>query len=406
MQASSNTHLVRKNGIRSAVLGVTGSVVMAVTLLLQPTVAGIGAHSTPAAASYSHRVEVLPSTGAPVYSRYFAPTRQSVNGTFLSTFNRYGLDKIGYPVSPEQVENGHTVQYFERVRMELHPELQGAGYGVQMTRLGVELTRGAEFNRVASFAPTADRAYMDQTGHSLSGAFLSYWKTNGGIDLFGYPISEPMMQNGFQVQWFERARFEYHPELARSGQAVQLSLLGSIAYQSASGQTTAADKTTAAQATSPAQNVSAPAPVATAPAPAADPAVKLSDTESYVFQAINSQRAAAGLSPVKLSTDITQLSRSRSTDMAARNYFSHTTPEGSQFLQMLDTRNIGYSYAGEILARNNYPDDQAAKTAIDSYLNSAPHKAIIMDGRFTQAGVGYAKTADGMNYFTVIFVQP
>jgi uncharacterized protein YkwD len=92
--------------------------------------------------------------------------------------------------------------------------------------------------------------------------------------------------------------------------------------------------------------------------------------------------------------------------MANRNYFSHTTPEGTQFFGMLSDRSISYKYAGEILARNNYPDDQGAEVAFNSYLNSAPHKAIIMDGRYTIVGVGYSKSAeDGMHYFTVLFID-
>jgi uncharacterized protein YkwD len=145
-----------------------------------------------------------------------------------------------------------------------------------------------------------------------------------------------------------------------------------------------------------AQQVSSPAP--------AQPS--LTDKESYLLKAINDQRTAAGLQTVKLSSALTDLARSRSNDMATRNYFSHTTPEGTNFLSMLGDRGIQYKFAGEILARNNYPDDQAASTAMSSYLNSAPHKAIIMDGRYTVVGVGYSKSAsDAMHYFTVIFVQ-
>ena len=109
---------------------------------------------------------------------------------------------------------------------------------------------------------------------------------------------------------------------------------------------------------------------------------------------------------MQLSGPETDLARARSNDMAQRNYFSHTTPEGGNFLGMLSERGVGFKFAGEILARNNYSDDQAGQVAMDSYLNSPAHKAIIMDGRFNAVGVGYAKSGeDGMHYFTVIFVQ-
>ena len=107
-----------------------------------------------------------------------------------------------------------------------------------------------------------------------------------------------------------------------------------------------------------------------------------------------------------IDASITDLARSRTNDMAQRNYFSHTTPENTNFLGMLGDRKIGYKYAGEILARNNYPSDQAAQTAMDSYLSSPAHKAIIFDARYTTVGVGYTfSEEDSMHYFTMIFVQ-
>jgi hypothetical protein len=57
---------------------------------------------------------------------------------------------------------------------------------------------------------------------------LKYWQSHGGLDLFGYPISEEIYgENGwpYAVQYFQRARFEYHPELPDPYQ-VSLGLLG------------------------------------------------------------------------------------------------------------------------------------------------------------------------------------
>jgi uncharacterized protein YkwD len=365
-------------------------------MMAQPVTAATansaGTSSTPAGSSGTPLTSsALPATGAPTQSQFFSPTGQSVQGQFLGAFQKFGLSRIGYPISAEQQDNGITVQYFERVRMELHPELAAQGYGVLFTRLGVQMSQSAQFAPIAPFASTAAYAYFAQTGHSLAEPFLSYWKANGAIPLFGYPISEPLTQDGLKVQWFERARMEYHPDLAGTSQAVQLTLLGDQAYLQASG----------TQQTVQSDSIPSRAPAQAAPAQTA-----LSDKESYLLKAINDKRTAAGLAPVQLSGPLTDLARSRSNDMATRNYFSHTTPEGTNFLNMLGSRGIPYKFAGEILARNNYPDNQAAATAMNSYLNSAPHKAIIMDPRYSLVGVGYAKSgSNAMNYFTVIFVQ-
>lgn len=68
--------------------------------------------------------------------------------------------------------------------------------------------------------------YFIATGHNLGGAFLTYWKTHGGLAIFGYPISEEFTENGYTVQYFERNRFEYHPENTNTPYLVQLGLLG------------------------------------------------------------------------------------------------------------------------------------------------------------------------------------
>ena len=52
--------------------------------------------------------------------------------------------------------------------------------------------------------------YFTQTRHYLRGAFRSFWERNGGVGVFGYPITEEYVRgaDGRIVQYFERARFE------------------------------------------------------------------------------------------------------------------------------------------------------------------------------------------------------
>ncbi len=70
------------------------------------------------------------------------------------------------------------------------------------------------------------------TGFRASQRFSPYWQNNGGISLFGYPISGERMEKSqtdgktYIVQWYERARFEYHPENAGTPNEVLLGLLG------------------------------------------------------------------------------------------------------------------------------------------------------------------------------------
>lgn len=88
---------------------------------------------------------------------------------------------------------------------------------------------------VGAFKPTSedldragddDYAYFSNTQHSLSGSFKIFWNNNGSWPIFGLPISEEFAENGRTVQYFERAVFEYHTELAGTRYEVQLALLG------------------------------------------------------------------------------------------------------------------------------------------------------------------------------------
>lgn len=76
--------------------------------------------------------------------------------------------------------------------------------------------------------PLLPTLYFEQTGHHLSNraGFLDFWRANGQVLLFGYPVSEEVVENGRIVQYFERARFEFHPELLGQPGQVQLGLVG------------------------------------------------------------------------------------------------------------------------------------------------------------------------------------
>ena len=78
--------------------------------------------------------------------------------------------------------------------------------------------------------------FFPETGKTLSGRFLEYWEQNGGLAQQGYPISEPFMEKSdldgktYQVQYFERAVFELHPE-NKPPYDVLLSQLGTFRYR-------------------------------------------------------------------------------------------------------------------------------------------------------------------------------
>ena len=74
-----------------------------------------------------------------------------------------------------------------------------------------------------------------ETGKTVTGKFLQYWDSRGGLAQQGYPISEQIQETSdsdgkiYVVQYFERAVFEYHPE-NRPPNDVLLQLLGVFLY--------------------------------------------------------------------------------------------------------------------------------------------------------------------------------
>jgi len=146
---------------------------------------------------------------------YFEQTGHNACAGFAAYWSEFGgLPVFGYPITEEFVENGMTVQYFERARFEWVPGSSTAHYDVVLGRVGAELA--ASMSGDAPFQPAtemhdANCTYFEQTGHNACNGFRAYWLHYGGLNTFGYPISEEFVQDGKVVQYFERARFEWAP---------------------------------------------------------------------------------------------------------------------------------------------------------------------------------------------------
>ena len=179
---------------------------------------------------------VPPATNA--YYTYFPQTGHNVGGGFRAYWEaNEGLRYFGYPLTEEFQDFNfadnitRTVQYFERVRLEVHPEAQGGPGTISIGMLGRDLTIGRFFNISRFFVSDAVHIYFAETQHSIRGAFYPFWRDHGALARFGYPISEEMQENGLTVQYFERARFEFHPEVAGTPSEIQLGALGLEAMQ-------------------------------------------------------------------------------------------------------------------------------------------------------------------------------
>jgi hypothetical protein len=100
--------------------------------------------------------------------------------------------------------------------MEYHPE-NPERYQVQMGLLGDYFAPADKKARIpASERPKSndpERRYFPETGHTASFSFLQFFNEKGGLDNFGYPVTELILENGRFVQYFQRAMMEWDPNL-------------------------------------------------------------------------------------------------------------------------------------------------------------------------------------------------
>lgn len=108
---------------------------------------------------------------------------------------------------------------------------------------------------------------------------------------------------------------------------------------------------------------------------------------------VNRERARRGLAGVRVSSLLTRAAADHSSDMVRRQYFSHVSPNG------LDARRrvarVGYrarSTVGETIGWGTY--DLATPVAlVRQFLNSGPHRRIVLHRRFRDIGVGWVPAA-------------
>ena len=169
---------------------------------------------------------------------YFKESGYWLEPDFRTYFEQHGgLAQFGLPITDEFREinpadgKAYSVQYFERARLEYHPEFKGTAYEVELGLLGRQVTTSQNFQPTTDTTSTATRSYFPETKHAVADKFKAYWEANGGLSIYGFPISEPFSEvnpsdgKTYTVQYFERNRFELHPEFAGTKYEVELGLL-------------------------------------------------------------------------------------------------------------------------------------------------------------------------------------
>jgi hypothetical protein len=153
--------------------------------------------------------------------KYFDQTGHRVSGEFWVAYNKVsnGLQLYGYPIT-EAYQDPTTrlmVQYFQKARFEF--DASDPENGVQITPLGTYLYQpGEPADLPGNSGPCRTFPPKD---FKVCYSFLDFYQANGGMLQFGAPISRDQLR----VQYFEKARFEWRPDMP-ARQRVVLSNLG------------------------------------------------------------------------------------------------------------------------------------------------------------------------------------
>ncbi len=123
----------------------------------------------------------------------------------------------------------------------------------------------------------------------------------------------------------------------------------------------------------------------------------MNEYEKEVIRLVNEIRVSNGLGELVADEELSRVARIKSQDMKDNNYFSHTSPVYGSPFDMMKSFGISYKTAGENIARGQ----ATPQAVVNGWMNSAGHRANILNASYNTIGVGYV--ADG-NYWTQMFV--
>ena len=123
----------------------------------------------------------------------------------------------------------------------------------------------------------------------------------------------------------------------------------------------------------------------------------ISAAEKSVLTLTNRRRVAAGLGA---------LARERAAYMAETGEFSHTESNGTDVFDMIVDANIKWYGAGEIIAWNTAAAlDYSAAFAVQGWMASPTHRAIVMSSGYNYVGFGLAISSSGRRYWAGVYIK-
>lgn len=128
------------------------------------------------------------------------------------------------------------------------------------------------------------------------------------------------------------------------------------------------------------------------------PIVQVANVQDSVVASANQHRTNAGRSALAIDARLTSAAQSHANDMAQRRVVTHTGSDGSNAGQRIKVH--GYSW--RTWAENAAGGQSTAEEAVNAWMNSAGHKANILNGDMGNVGVAAAVGSNGVTYWVMV----
>jgi uncharacterized protein YkwD len=123
-------------------------------------------------------------------------------------------------------------------------------------------------------------------------------------------------------------------------------------------------------------------------------AQSISSDAQEVLTLVNQRRAEAGLRPLRIQSQLQQSAQKYAEQMAGTSSFSHTGTDGSTPF----SRMAAAGYRGTMMGENIARGFSNAESVMLAWMNSAGHRANILNPGYTEIGIGVATGQGGMNW--------
>ena len=136
----------------------------------------------------------------------------------------------------------------------------------------------------------------------------------------------------------------------------------------------------------------------------ADVPEKIEALQAQALELVNQDRQEEGLAPLELGEDIVEAAQAHASDMLARGYYAHESPEGDTVQdRFLDAGGSQWELVAENIARCKGCEPPATEATVtrlhEDWMNSPPHRENILAPGLSAFGFGLA--VDGNGYYAV-----